>query len=364
MVSQLKEQSVWAPALKSARNELVKRADRDLSEGPFSVMHKTSTAASGDKHDYFTLGRYVWKEDGKTVTKDGRMNPETESAAYDKHEWEKIHSVVPDLAFAYFLMGKEAYAERAALLLRTWFIDPATRMNPNMDFAQCKYEIKGNGVGIIEAARLPNILEAVAFLKGSAAWTPADQKGMEKWAADYLTWLQSSIPGKKEGAAKNNHGNWYDVQVASLAIFTGNKELAARQLKEVTLVRMGTQIEPDGSQPEELKRTKSFSYSIYNLEAFFHAALLGDQVGVDLWHAKSANGASLAKALDFLVPYAVRPDKWPYEQIEPVERKTLAWILRIAAYRCRDIRYQKALESIPQDEKRSSDRLSFPDTSL
>src|SRR5262249_54283942 len=147
-----------------------------------------------------------------------------------------------------------------------WFLDPKTRMNPNLNYAQFIPGVnEGRGVGIIDSVALLPVVDAVGLLAGSRAWTPGRGAGMKRWFADYLKWLRASRGGKEEAAAANNHGSWYDVQVATFALFVGEKESARKLLEESKTKRIACQVEPDGRQPLELKRTKSFDYSLVNL---------------------------------------------------------------------------------------------------
>src|SRR6266542_1650840 len=49
-------------ALKPAYDSVISEAEKALSTDPFSVMNKTKTAPSGDKHDYLSLARYWWPD--------------------------------------------------------------------------------------------------------------------------------------------------------------------------------------------------------------------------------------------------------------------------------------------------------------
>ena len=171
---------------------------------------------------------------------------------------------------------------------------------------------------------------------------------------DFLEWAQTSKNGKDEKAAKNNHGTFYDLQMAHLALFTGQKELATRIVESAKTNRIAVQLKPDGSQPFELSRADSFGYSRFNLQALFDLATLGQHLGVDLWHFETAEGASIKKGLDFLVPYAEDPNKaWPLERQKRGNRN-LGSLLRAAWLVYHDERCLKLLRESRDYEREQS----------
>ena len=149
------------------------------------------------------------------------------------------------------------------------------------------------------------------------------------WCAAFAAWLQTSRNGREESAATNNHGTWYEAQLAALLLYTGRQDEARTRL-ESTRRRLASQIEPDGRQPRELERTRSWSYSVMNLSGWFTVARLAEEAGVDLWNFRTADGRSLRAALDYLVPFAAGA-KWPHPQITPFERENLVPLLDQAA---------------------------------
>ena len=209
-----------------------------------SVMDKQKLPPSGDKHDFVSYGPYWWpdpkKPDGLPyIRRDGEVNPESRGPATDYHAMGRMADAVKTLALAYFLSHDEAYAAHAARLLRAWFLDPATRMNPNLNFGQAIPGVcEGRGVGIIDTVSLLPIPDATLVLLPSAAWTDADQQGLRDWFAAYLQWLLTSKNGKDEAAAENNHGTWYDAQVAALAIYVGRPEIARQTLQTAQTTRI------------------------------------------------------------------------------------------------------------------------------
>jgi hypothetical protein len=152
-----------------------------------------------------------------------------------------------------------------------------------------------------------------------------------------------------EDAAKNNHGNWYDVQVTDMALFVGDRALARETLERVKTRRITVQIEPDGRQPLELARTKAWGYSNMSLDALCRLATLGDEVGVDLWNFKTADGRSIRAAIDFLAPYAAGEKKWDYQEIAGFHAGALTPTLWRAAKAYHDPKYAVLAQQIGSD---------------
>ena len=338
-------------ALLPALSRLKRDADRALRAGPFAVTHKNLTPPSGDKHDYMSLAPYWWPNpntaDGLPyLRRDGVVNPERDQTS-DRQRLDNLVRSVKILALGYFFTGRKDYTAHAAKLLHTWFIDKATKMNPHLRYAQAMPgRIQGRGAGIIETHNLPELLDAVELLNSSSQWHQAERKALQEWFGKYLTWLLESAEGKAEAKAQNNHGTWYDVQVAAFALFTGRDVVAKQVLSEFPAKRIATQIESDGRQPRELERTLSWNYSIFNLEAFISAASIGEKLGFDLWKFEAPDKRSIRKALDWLAPYAAGEKKWNYKQISVFEPTKLAPLLRQAALRLYEPAYEKTISRL------------------
>lgn len=330
-----------------------------LGRKPFSVIEKSITPPSGDKHDYLSLAPYAWPDPSKPggvpyVNRDGEVNPERDSVP-DHEYFSRLAYLTETLGLAYFITGDETYAHHAALLLHTFFIDPMTRMNPNLKYAQgVRGKVDGGPAGIIDTVPIAHLVEGVGLLRTSKSLSKEDQESLDRWFRDYLSWLRESELGRKEGQSKNNHGTWYDVQVVSLALATGQVDLARETLELSRKRRIGREIETDGRQPEELRRTRSWHYAIYNLQAFVALAGLGDRVGVDLWHYQTPDGRSIRKAIEWLIPFAQGKQPWTTPNIDGMKTEELWPILREAGECLHDTHLLEAASSLGGKD---SDRL-------
>ncbi|WP_405809586.1 alginate lyase family protein [Streptomyces sp. NBC_00210] len=315
------------PALRKAARSLVVRADGWLGQGPWTVVDKPKPAPSGDMHDYLSQAPYWWPSQPKTpenpwgcpyVQRDGERNPEVDTGT-DRPDIGKVVNSVTTLSLAWYYTGKKQYAAHASKILRTWFVDPATRMNPNLNHGQfipCKYD--GRAIGIIDfSQQYTSVLDAIAILDtGAPGWSKGDRAGIRAWNTAFLDWLVNSRFGKEEAAAKNNHGTFHDMQVAALALATGDKELARKVVLDARAKRIDPQIAADGSQPQELARTRSWHYSTFDLVAYTRLAAIGSHAGVDLWAYRGPRGQSLFKAVDYLLPAATGSAAWPHPELE------------------------------------------------
>jgi hypothetical protein len=338
------------PSVRPALNKAFKSADKWLARGPWSVLDKTRTAVSADKRDYISLASYWWpdpqKPDGVPYfRKDGLVNPERGTNAFDYTNMNEMADAVSALGLAFYLSDDPKYAEHAARVLKTWFLDPTTSMRPNLLYAQAVPGVTtGRAEGVLDGVLLARMLDGAELLAGAPAWSAEDASALRAWFAQLLDWLRSHENALKEERKRNNHGTWYDVQVVRYALFVNRRELARSVVEAAKSRRVVAQIAPDGSQPEELERTKTFDYSMYNLRALFDLATLGRAVGVDLFSYTSPDGRSIRRAFEYLLPYADASKVWPGTQITPVKHADFIAVLRRAAVAYHEPSYEAVLK--------------------
>ena len=240
---------------------------------------------------------------------------------------------VETLALSHWFTNDERHAARAAVLLRRFFLDSATGMRPHLRYGQAIPGVTaGRGIGLIDTRDMARLADAVALLRLSRSWTAADDAGMQRWCREFLAWMGSSAEGKDEQDEANNHGTWYDAQAVALALFVGDSATARRILRDVGSTRFAKQLALDGSQPDELARTRPLHYSVFNLEAMTRLAEMGRHVGVDLWSWRSDNGVSLTRAVRFIAPYADTIVHFPKTDVTPIEPVDILRVLRRTAF--------------------------------
>ncbi|MEI8206295.1 MAG: alginate lyase family protein [Kiritimatiellales bacterium] len=342
-------------ALMPAFTNLIQDAEKAMKEGPFSVMKKTKLPPGGDKHDYASYARYWWPNPAASnglpyIQRDGQTNPDSQSPAEsDRIQLDKLVAGVETLGLAYYLTGEERYAGQAAMLLQTWFLAPETRMNPNLKFSQgIPGKADGTKSGVIDGRIFCRALEGAILISKSPALSPSEHAALRDWAAQYLNWLKTDRLAQDEAATKNNHGTFFDAQIMYFAIFAGEPALARQVAEESVKRRILAQIEPDGTQPKELDRTRTFHYNAFNLQAMFMLARLAEQVGVDLWRAGDSR---MKAAMDFLAPYADPARPWPYPDMDGVPRIELLPLLLQAAAVYKDDTYTQMLDKLSPAEK-------------
>ena len=311
------------PSYAQTYSILIGEADKLLDKQPVSVMMKDKVAVSGDKHDYLSQARYFWpdptKPDGLPyISRDGESNPELERL--DRPKLSIMATGVTTLSLAWYFSNDEKYAKKAVQMLRTWFLDKETRMNPHLEYAQVmpgRYGNKGRCYGVIDSYSFVEMLDAVQLLEGSKAFKKKDQKALKAWFSQFLNWILTSEQGQEESQTKNNHSIAHDVQVMTYAKYVGNKEVLNDFLSQFYERRIMAQIQPDGTQPQELKRTLAFGYSEYNLAHIIDVFQIARSVGMNL-----EGMPMVEKAADFLTPYlGKKVEEWPYQQISEWEYK-------------------------------------------
>ncbi|CAH8283906.1 alginate lyase [Mariniflexile fucanivorans] len=332
----------------SAYKALISKANKLLSIENPTVMDKTIMPPTGNKHDYLSISRYWWPDPESPnglpwSRKDGETNPDTQTNAVDRKRLGTLTSGVENLCLAYYFSNDTRYAEKAASMLKTWFLDEETRMNPHLEYAQSvPGNSKGRSSGILDGKSIASVVpDALIIISNSSYWTKNDTENINQWLSEYLTWLTESELGNTENNQKNNHASWYKFQVASLAYYLGNETLA-KETVSLAQESLDQQLDFEGKQTHELERTRSFFYSCYNLEALSSIAMVGDKIDMDMWNFKSKNKKSLALAISYITPI-IDGKEWPYTDIYGTDLSRLVSTLSRMSKHSKSKTYSKLL---------------------
>ncbi|SFD14825.1 Alginate lyase [Chitinophaga sp. CF118] len=296
--------------------QIIKDALWALDQKPITVTAQSSGRSAGGKHDFFSEGDYWWPNpasaDSPYIQRDGMTNPDN----FVAHRLAMIRfsRIMGALSSAYKLTGDKKYMRHAIVHCRAWFLDTATRMNPNLLFAQAiKGRHTGRGIGIIDTIHFMEVVQGLMAMNGVEIYDKEAIAGIKSWFEQYLQWLTTHQYGKDEMNAANNHGTCWVMQVSCFAKFTGNKKIMDFCRDRYKNVLLPNQMAADGSFPQELRRTKPYGYSIFNLDAMATVCQILSDDKDNLWTYTTSDGRSMKKGIEFMYPFLADKSKWPFK---------------------------------------------------
>ncbi|MBY0508400.1 MAG: alginate lyase family protein [Bryobacteraceae bacterium] len=297
------------------RGRVLAEAQRFLARPPVTPVASRSPRSAGGPHDFFSEGDYWWPDPknpgGPYLRRDGLTNP----ANFVDHRnyLMRLSVEAPALAAAWKLTRDQRYARHAAAHLRAWFVAPATRMNPNLQYAQAiQGRSTGRGTGIIDTIHLVEVARAIPVIAQAGALSKGELAEVQQWFAAYTEWMATSPNGIEERDAKNNHGTCWTMQVAAFAELTGDRQRIAACAERFRTLIVPEQIAPDGSQPLEVSRTKPYGYCLFNLEALTTLCQIGARNGHDLWSFQTKDGRGVRQAVEYLFPFIADKQQWKH----------------------------------------------------
>jgi len=297
------------------REQIMKEAAWALQQQPITVTAQSSPRSAGGKHDFFSEGDYWWPNptspDSPYIQRDGMTNPDNFVA--HRLAMIRLSRIVGALASAYQLTKDEKYFQHALKHCNAWFVDSATKMNPSLLYAQAiKGRFTGRGIGIIDTIQLMEVVQGLISMGRQSGVDAKQLAGIKNWFAEYLQWLTTHKYGQDEMNAANNHGTCWVMQVASFAKFTSNEKLLEFCKQRYKNVLLPNQMAIDGGFAQELRRTKPYGYSIFNLDAMATICQILSTKQDNLWTYETADGKSIKKGIEFLFPYIADKTKWPF----------------------------------------------------
>jgi hypothetical protein len=308
-------QDIKTRVINILKDQDIKEAEWALKQLPITVTAETCSRSAGGKHDFYSEGDYWWPDPaspgGAYIQRDGLSNPENFTA--HRLAMIRFSKIIGSLASAFLITHDEKYIKHALVHLKAWFIDEETNMNPNLQFAQAiKGKATGRSIGIIDTIHLMEVAQGVLVMSPATSFDAALRDGVVKWFRQYLEWLTTHPYGIEEMNAKNNHGTCWTMQVAAFAKLTGQKEILNVCVDRYKNILLPDQMDSTGSFPLELKRTKPYGYSIFNLDAMTMICQILSTKENDLWYYQTLDKTTILNGIRFLYPYIDNKNKWPF----------------------------------------------------
>jgi hypothetical protein len=299
------------------RTRELENANRYLLESPKTITASFCERSSGNKHDFYSEGDYWWPDnsnpDGPYIRKDGLTNP----ANFTNHREALIHfsQLSGALASAYVLTNDKKYAQKLAEHLKAWFVTEDTKMNANLLYAQAiKGVATGRGIGIIDTVHLVEVTKSIEAIEDSSALSKEEYKTIIEWFTDYLNWITTHEYGIAERDNGNNHSVCWTMQVAAFADLIDDEKTMyfCRNFYKNTL--LPNQMDKDGSFPLELKRTKPYGYSLFNLDAMTSICQILSTKKDNLFAYTTNDGKNIELGIQFMFPYIENKSLWKYQK--------------------------------------------------
>jgi hypothetical protein len=297
------------------RKETIIRANEMMSDIPVTVTVSSCKRSAGGVNDYYSEGDYWWPDPsrpaGPYIQKDGQTNPENFSD--HRRAMVRFSEITATLTSAWLLTGDSKYAQKAVEHLHAWFADPVTMMNPNMLYAQAIWgRFTGRGIGLIDAYHLVEVAQSAKILIDNKAVPETEGEKIKQWFSAFLKWMTTHQYGIDEMNAKNNHGTCWVATAGSMAVVTGNAEIVKMCANRFKTILLPSQMADDGSFPLELKRTKPYGYSLFNIDAMCNVAQILSTPEDNLFDFKTDKGQTLKKGMEFIYPFISDKSKWPF----------------------------------------------------
>ena len=295
--------------------KIIQQADEALFEKPATVTTYSSERSKGGKHDFFSEGDYWWPDslhpNGPYIQRDGLTNPQNFTA--HRIAMIRFSKLVGNLTSAYILTKNTKYSNAAIGHLKAWFIDTSTLMNPSLLYGQAiTRKVTGRGIGIIDMIQMIEVAQSVSVLDKAGLINNKDISEIKNWFTQYLKWVTTHPYGIDEREAKNNHGTCWVLQVAVFSKLVEDTSLLKYCSKRYKEVLLPGQMVENGSFPLELKRTKPYGYSLFNLDAMTTLASVLSTPKENLFDFVGTGNVSIKKGIEFMFPFIVNKASWPY----------------------------------------------------
>ncbi|WWC93015.1 uncharacterized protein L201_007979 [Kwoniella dendrophila CBS 6074] len=230
----------------------------------------------GGKNQLFTVKPYWWQtEDGKWEWRDGQRNPECAKPQGQEQLQalaKEVHTLALGLLYITDFERRQECIGKIQTLLKTFFVDPETRMEPQVRFSQChpgEDPIRGNDAFVI-AIRFLILVDQAIILAGSCIDSRLVMQ-VKSWIHEQAEWMLTSEQGLK--AKSSRKPLWYYV-ILSCHLRLSSDEESITQAKIAFGEWMNVYPTAEKAFENELKHDNRRHRCLFTLEPIFLLASL------------------------------------------------------------------------------------------
>ena len=293
----------------------------ELPVTPISSLHAERSPGTpndyySEPEDYFPAPGADSGGKGPWVRRVNESNPEAFTLHRDAVF--KLGVAIAALAAAATITGEQKYAARAVEHLRGWFLSPATRMTPSLQFGQrIPGTAAGRPEGVLETLPLAEVARSVRFLATSGALAGEELAGVRKWFAEYAAWMNESRTGGLARDMKDQHASSWLFQSAAYADANVNglssDDATLNQLRHRFKTQtLRAEINATGTFPHVISSPNSYRDCLLNLDLLCLASELLTTRFDNPWEYELQDGPGMRAVIAFHFPHMLHKSTWPY----------------------------------------------------
>ena len=197
-----------------------------------------------------------------------------------KHNQEDFRSLVQNctmLTLASYFSDDNSYADHAVSIIKEWFLDQNTKVNPSKVFTEATHRL-------LKTTYVYTLFDSLRLLRKKGRFSEDEWHGLQRWFTQVMEAMDQSARAWRLGYTSKDHiGLYYDIQYSSIAAFINNSTQMYKTIQD-SIARLYEHVAPDGTLHNEITKKSCESNQIFALAGWQTMDRMASKLGIDLWN--------------------------------------------------------------------------------